>query len=71
MFFDAPWILQIIVLIIVMAALYFLINDFLIDKGLIREYKEVKKMLDEYPDDPLLKKVLQAYEEIIKKYNIK
>lgn len=71
MFFDASWILQIIVLIIVIAALYFLINDFLIDKKLLLNYKKAKEMFDENPNNILLKDLVEKYKEVINRFNIK
>lgn len=71
MFFDASWIFLIIVLIIVMTAVYFMIREFLIDKRLLLNYKKTKKMFDENPNNILLKDLVDIYEAIIKKYNIK
>lgn len=71
MFFDASWIFLIIVLIIVMAAVYFMIREFLIDKRLLLNYKKTKKMFDKNPNNILLKDLVDIYEAIIKKYNIK
>lgn len=71
MFFDASFIFLIIVLIIFMTAVYFMIREFLIDKRLLLNYKKTKKMFDKNPNNILLKDLVDIYEAIIKKYNIK
>lgn len=71
MFFDAPWILLIIVLAIYLSGVYFIIRDWLSDKKTLRSYKKIKKVFDKNPNNILLKDMVDIYEAFIKKYNIK
>lgn len=79
MFFDISWGGKIIVLTTSMCIIlitfttiiYFVIRDFLIDKKLLLDYKKAKKMFDENPNNILLKDVVDIYQEIIKRFNIK